>query len=550
MNILQQEDIIKGLADDRLMQEAQQPTGQVPQFLVVSEIQRRSDMRKRFEAQQEQPEGTVAEQIMNGGIGSLNAQQGQPPQQPQGMPQQPQGQPPQQGMAAGGITRMQVGGGTGMYGSQNAFGNNAYIPNDMDIAEYAKLKSQGYSDEEAQSALQTGGAGMTPSGGALGIDMPALPERSIGPQDRSEPSMGHVDLGLNKSTRYPDYPSMTAGHGDKLSRDQEAAGLLRQTPDGLPWMEASPSGIASLFESAPDEMAGSIDLDAIGGQDKEYDAGGFPGFMGDVWNQAKEQIFTLDPEDPIISFGDADKGIVAGAAAKSQAVSEAITAQGGSIKGTDGSKTKQLMDAGGAAKKGNTPLDLLMAQAGKSAGDLPDLSGLAGQQRKDAWSNALVQIGAGIAGGDISKGLSKAGDVMALGNRGAREIEMQQKVAEYKARQGDIDRDTGIYGKAAQIQATADVYARELMKQGRMDRRSVIQRAQMAVAEYNKQSMMVEMNPRKRMEESQRVYQQYLEQIASQLGVELLETDYDYIGGMGSMGAPQGGERPPLSDFN
>ena len=38
MNILEQEDIIKGLPDAALMKEASAPSGQVPQFLVVSEI--------------------------------------------------------------------------------------------------------------------------------------------------------------------------------------------------------------------------------------------------------------------------------------------------------------------------------------------------------------------------------------------------------------------------------------------------------------------------------------------------------------------------------
>ena len=76
MNILQLEDQIKGLPDQQLMQEAKAPTGQMPQYLLISEVQRRADMRKRYEAQQPQNEGTISDQIMNGGIGSLQ-QQGQ-----------------------------------------------------------------------------------------------------------------------------------------------------------------------------------------------------------------------------------------------------------------------------------------------------------------------------------------------------------------------------------------------------------------------------------------------------------------------------------------
>jgi len=106
MNIFEQEDLIKGLPDQSLMQEAQRPSGQLPQYLVVSEIQRRQDMRKRFSQQGgETPEGTVKDQILGGGIAELGQQPpGQPPQQGPGMPppqggMPPQGQmPPQMGM--------------------------------------------------------------------------------------------------------------------------------------------------------------------------------------------------------------------------------------------------------------------------------------------------------------------------------------------------------------------------------------------------------------------------------------------------------------------
>ena len=71
MNIIEQEDVIKGLPDDALQREAAMPSGQVPQFLVVSEIQRRTDMRKRFEANQPQQNMSVAEQVVQEGIGAV-----------------------------------------------------------------------------------------------------------------------------------------------------------------------------------------------------------------------------------------------------------------------------------------------------------------------------------------------------------------------------------------------------------------------------------------------------------------------------------------------
>lgn len=110
MNIIEQEDLIKGLPDQALFQQAQNPNSQVPQFLVVSEIQRRTDMRKRFEAAEAQPQATVTDQILMEGLG---APQPAPPPQgsmpPAGMPAPPSPQLPLegssplmgQGMAAG-----------------------------------------------------------------------------------------------------------------------------------------------------------------------------------------------------------------------------------------------------------------------------------------------------------------------------------------------------------------------------------------------------------------------------------------------------------------
>lgn len=125
MNILEIEDMVKGLPDQALQKEARQPTGQVPQFLVVSEIQRRGDMRQRFQKRQEN-QGTVKDQILQQGIAAMGAPQpemqalaGGPPMPPQGMPPQgmqqpmppqamPQGMPqqPPMGMYAGGVVQM------------------------------------------------------------------------------------------------------------------------------------------------------------------------------------------------------------------------------------------------------------------------------------------------------------------------------------------------------------------------------------------------------------------------------------------------------------
>ena len=117
------------MPDQALMKEAQAPTGRIPQYLVVSEIQRRADMRKRFAGeQQSMPQSTVKDQIVSGGIVGVGQQrqapqggmmpqmpaaQPMPPQQPMPVPPQPMPQQmPQQAMSNGGVVRMFDGRGT------------------------------------------------------------------------------------------------------------------------------------------------------------------------------------------------------------------------------------------------------------------------------------------------------------------------------------------------------------------------------------------------------------------------------------------------------
>jgi hypothetical protein len=121
MNIIEAEDLVKGLPDQALFQEAQFPSGRIPQFLAVSEVQRRQDMRQRFQATQQGQQATVKDQILQGGIGSTgmapemtSAPPMAPQMPPQGAPMPPQMPPPMDmaggGITPGGIAYMQVGG--------------------------------------------------------------------------------------------------------------------------------------------------------------------------------------------------------------------------------------------------------------------------------------------------------------------------------------------------------------------------------------------------------------------------------------------------------
>ena len=124
MNILDVEDMIKGLPDQRLQQEAEAPTGQVPQFLVISEIQRRTDMRKRFADQQQQaPQGTVKDQVVQQGIAAIA-----PPD-------------PQMQAAMGAPVQMAAGRGV------------PFSEDDPNMQYLQRLKDQGFSREDIQRMI-------------------------------------------------------------------------------------------------------------------------------------------------------------------------------------------------------------------------------------------------------------------------------------------------------------------------------------------------------------------------------------------------------------
>ena len=145
MNILRQQDILKGVPDQRLMQEMQSPSGSVPQFLVMSEMQRRKGMRDEFTSRQESP-STVAEDLVGvekaqAGLGPQPLGVGQSPTTIQaGLPQPAQPAPPVM-MESGGVVKYQEG--TGGIG----------VRSDEDLIElYKQIDSEGRLNGSADAA--------------------------------------------------------------------------------------------------------------------------------------------------------------------------------------------------------------------------------------------------------------------------------------------------------------------------------------------------------------------------------------------------------------
>ena len=101
MNIIKIQDQLKGVPDNTLVGYVQNPTGQVPTYLALSELQRRKEMRASYQANKPEDK-TVAEDLVQEaqpqpGIAALP--EGQPMQQAM----EPQPEMPVQQMAQGGL---------------------------------------------------------------------------------------------------------------------------------------------------------------------------------------------------------------------------------------------------------------------------------------------------------------------------------------------------------------------------------------------------------------------------------------------------------------
>lgn len=118
MNIIQLQDNLKNLSDQQLAQAMQMPAQDTPPFLVVSELNRRKKMRDSFQAQQAaQNQTTVAQDVVAAaGVPQQAASEMAQSLAPQtdmtnntGIMSVPQGAAPAQGMASGGVIKLQTG---------------------------------------------------------------------------------------------------------------------------------------------------------------------------------------------------------------------------------------------------------------------------------------------------------------------------------------------------------------------------------------------------------------------------------------------------------
>ena len=457
MNILEAEDIIKGLPDDALMQESEMPTGQLPQFLVVSEIQRRSDMRNRYAQQmQEQPQGTVADQIKQQGIMSMMPQMGAPQM---GMPQM--GMPPQM-MSAGGIVKLANGGFLDQptpMGSTVRDQLDAMLASGMSYADMLAFASRTFPGRPevtsyVQSKAQQNASGMRPMPSDISdMDMAFI---------ATERAKDKVASDIGSRFNYFQPPEFI---GDTIEAVRGASMPSRARPsmdfggifdgvgesDALNKLRQIGGGIAGMFGAVGDSMSESAGDSLLG-----------------RLTAASQESASRDPdrytrEEALPYIGTKAGTEQSDVATLVEAVTEETPRNDASSQ--DFSFMDQFFDdvaSGDITVQGRSPVQ---AQGVPSPAEPPPISDpdfsiadLIADQRRMTQANMLMQLGAGIAGGDVSKGLSAAGMAGMKGSQAEQALALKERLAKYQAGRQDIARAE----KAEQFERTFGLSEKKL----------------------------------------------------------------------------------------
>ena len=451
MNIFEQEDLIKGLPDERLMKEAQQPTGQMPQYLIVSEIQRRADMRKRFAGeQQKSPDSSIKDQILGGGIAAVAPPQGgmqgammgapqqppaqpMPPQQAMPAPQQPM---PQQPMARGGVIRM-------FDGQDTPYTGWTPVGNTIDeiagslydhLSEYEQPKRKGNPFQYAPGSFSRGDIAASIFG------------------ESSDPLLGHAatsrDKFIEKSRQNNALQKYLPNKGSRIDMMSANQNIEKGTlaPAGKTLADLTGSGQSILADASriSGDLATKLDKNLI-----EFGS-------SDVSKDKTDPKVATDP-----TFADISRELLK--AGKSQSGSGEIMDRIDTTTSDYLTRAKSIKDS----MEGLEPVDY-QSQLSKYNTDFskysPDYTGLISEQelrakkikedaKKEVGAQSLIQLGAGILEGDVAAGLRGAGQAASGIMKEARaESTIQQQAADaLKVSAQQAEMTLGIAGEEAAI---------------------------------------------------------------------------------------------------
>lgn len=268
MNILDIQDKLKGLSEDQLAKEMQMPTGSVPQFLVLGEMNRRQTMRQSMQ-QQGAGAQTVAQELLNGagvpsegmsemgrsmapkssiaqntGIGAL-PQQAPPPEQAGIAALAPTG------MYAGGPVRKMAGGSAvsqGDLGPNSLYrlfgGIGDFLSSDVNVDPQGNISLSGPQDVPEMSPVDPREANaMTAPVAPL---MPTAADPFAPPQTTATPSSGSGGSGAS-SGKMSTYEQMLA---DAMANAEKKAKQDK-------WLSLAQAGMALMSSTQPN-LAGAI----------------------------------------------------------------------------------------------------------------------------------------------------------------------------------------------------------------------------------------------------------------------------------------------------
>jgi len=119
MNILKLQNQLRSVPDDTLVGYVQNPTGQVPTYLALSELQRRKEMRNAYQADKAEDKTVAEELVEENKPGIMGLPEGQDMQ----MAMQPPPEMPVEQMAQGGLADLDVG---NMY-DENNYANGGIV---------------------------------------------------------------------------------------------------------------------------------------------------------------------------------------------------------------------------------------------------------------------------------------------------------------------------------------------------------------------------------------------------------------------------------------
>jgi hypothetical protein len=448
MSIIDQQKELEYYPDEVLAQEMMQPTGIAPSFLVATEIKRRNDMRNSYQMQMNQPPqmSVVEEQAMElQGIPNIdpNMMQQQMMQAPMMQEQMPQNAPMQ--MREGGSIRYQ----SGQYIDPSLASMGLYVDEEGNIVPM----ETGYGGLIGLGGIGSGGylldtdpfSELIEEGFGEGRGLKAGLETALA---GGKAALGKAALGYGRRK--------LAGSAGKI-RDQFTKGLdsLRarlggtRTTANVP-NPANPGGMPIV--TTPTTTTGKA-VDVLLDNPKTTLAiaagAGLPAVIDSV-----DLGTTAETEEiPLSSEEIQELGLLMRDASIN--LTNIGFGEGGYQQFQQGSPRDQLNFLRMQKAEGNMPRESVL-RSGETADVSPSsvsssrasimdqLDAMLGdndQALRDQQSAALVQLGAGIAAGDIAGGLSAAGkEVSALkAARSAEKLKAMSVMVELNYKQGLLD---------------------------------------------------------------------------------------------------------------